>query len=280
MTPPLSAASEPTLVLEAGRASRHYWRDLWRYRGLLYFLAWRDIKVRYKQAVLGAAWALFQPLVTMVMFTFVFGRLANMPAGGVPYPLLVLAGLLPWQLFASSFSGAGASLVSNSHLVAKVYFPRLVVPLSALAVALVDFLTAMGLYAVVSTWFGVYPTWRVVFIPVFVVLALLIAFGTGLWIAALTVRYRDFRFISPFLLQVGVFATPVGFRADTLPNWREILALNPLTGVIEGFRWCLLGDTFTLHIDTLATSVAAALVLVAGGVWYFRSTERTFADII
>jgi lipopolysaccharide transport system permease protein len=270
----------PELVLEAGRADRHYWRDLWRYRELLFFLAWRDVKVRYKQAALGAMWALVQPVVTMVLFTFVFGKLAGMPSGGVPYPLLVLAGLLPWQLFSAAFSGSSGSLVSNSHLISKVYFPRLVVPLSALAVALVDLGIALGLYGIVAAWFGVWPTWRLALLPVFIFVALLIALGAGLWLTALTVKYRDFRFIVPFLLQVGIFVTPVGYRTDNLPNWRELLALNPLSGVIDGFRWCLLGTDYPFHPAYFATSLFVGLLLLGTGLWYFRSTERTFADAI
>lgn len=277
------AASSPVLVLEAGRAARHYWRDLWQYRELLYFLAWRDVKVRYKQAVLGAAWALLQPIVTTILFTFVFGKLAHMPSGSLPpeaYPLLVMAGLLPWQLFATAFSGASGSLVANAHLVSKVYFPRLVVPLASLVVALIDFAIVLVLFAIMSAWFGVVPTWRILFLPLFIGGGMVVALGAGLWLTALTVKYRDFRFIVPFLLQVGVFATPVGYRADNLPNWRGLLAMNPLTAVIDGFRWSLLGGDFHLEFTTVAVSLVTATILVATGIWYFRTTERTFADII
>lgn len=270
----------PELIIEAGRASHHYWRDLWRYRELLGFLAWRDIKIRYKQTVLGAAWALIQPAVTLVVFTFVFGRLAQMPSGNVPYPLLVMAGLLPWQLFANALSNASGSLVGNSHLISKVYFPRLVVPLSALSVALIDFALVLAMYACLTAWYGVLPSWHVVFLPLFMLLALLIAFGAGLWLTALTVKYRDFRYITPFLLQVGVFLTPVGYRTDNLPNWRGVLALNPLSGVIDGFRWCLLGGDFNLSADLLGRSLIIGAVLLGTGLWYFRRTERTFADVI
>ncbi len=282
-SPENSTPAAPLLVLEAGRAERHYWRDLWRYRELLGFLAWRDVKVRYKQAVLGAAWALIQPIVTMILFTFVFGKLAHMPIGSLPpqaYPLLVISGLLPWQLFSAALSGSSGSLVSNANLISKVYFPRLVVPLASLAVALVDFAIVLGLYAVMAAWFGVAPTWRVCLLPLFILPALVIALGAGLWLTALTVKYRDFRFIVPFLLQVGVFATPVGYRADNLPNWKQVLALNPLTGVIDGFRWCLLDGDFTLNSTTLELSAAISVVLLITGIWYFRATERTFADII
>jgi len=276
MTP---ALPEP-LIIQAGRAERHYWRDLWRYRELLGFLAWRDIKVRYKQAALGVAWVVLQPAVQTVLLTFVFGKLARMPDGGVPYPLLVLAGLLPWQLFSSAFSGASNSLVGNAHLISKIYFPRLIVPLSALAVALVDLAILLVISVPVILAFGVVPTWRLALLPLFIVAALLIAFGAGLWITALTVKYRDFRFIAPFLLQIGLFVTPIGYRTDFLPNWRDLLSLNPLTGVVNGFRWCLLGGGMEFYAPGLLVSLAATALLLATGLWYFRATERQFADVI
>jgi lipopolysaccharide transport system permease protein len=279
-SPTPAPAPLPELVLEAGRSSGHYWRDLWRYRELAGFLAWRDIKVRYKQAALGVAWAVVQPLVQTVLLTFVFGKLAKMPDGGLPYPLIVLSGLLPWQLFTAAFGGAGNSLVGNSHLISKVYFPRLLVPLSCLAVALVDFGVMLALALPLILLFGVVPGWQLLLLPLFVLLTLAIAFGAGLWIAALTVKYRDFRFITPFILQIGVFVTPVGFRTDFLPNWRDLLALNPLAGVVDGVRWCLLAGRTELYLPGLAVSCAVALLLLVSGIWYFRQTERQFADII
>ena len=278
---PLAAEPDtPVTVLEAGRASAHYWRDLWRYRELAGFLAWRDIKVRYKQAVLGEAWAVIQPAIQTVLLTFVFGKLAKMNDGGLPYPLIVLCGLLPWQLFTGAFNGAGNSLVGNSHLISKVYFPRLIVPVSSLAVSLIDF-GVMLVIALPVVWvFGPAPGWQILLLPLFVLLALGIALGAGLWITALTVRFRDFRFITPFILQIGVFVTPVGFRADVLPDWRNWLALNPLSGVVDGMRWCLLGARTTLHLPGLAISLAVAALLIATGVWYFRRVERQFADVI
>ena len=270
----------PELVIEAGRAERHYWSDLWRYRELLGFLAWRDIKVRYKQAVLGVAWAVIQPLVQTALLTLVFSKVANMPSGDVPYFLLVLCGNLPWQLFAGAFNSAGNSLVGSSHLISKVYFPRLLVPLSSVAVALVDFSVVFGLALVLIVSFGIIPGWQIVFLPLFILLALAIAVGAGLWISALTVKYRDFRFITPFLLQIGLFVTPIGFRTDILPNWRELLALNPLTGVVEGVRWCLLAGRTDLYLPSIAMSVLIAGLLLATGIWYFRGTEKQFADIV
>ena len=270
----------PELILEAGRASRHYWADLWRYRELLGFLAWRDIKVRYKQTVLGVLWALIQPAVTLVVFTFVFGRLAGMPAGNAPYPLLVICGLLPWQLFAAAFSNASGSLVANTHLIAKVYFPRLIVPLSSIDVALIDFAVVLVLLAGGFLWWQASPDWRVLLLPLFILLTLLTAISAGLWLTALTVKYRDFRFVVPFLLQVGLFLSPVGFSSTNLPNWRHLYSLNPMVGAIDGFRWCLLRGEPTLEPLNLAVSVGMAALLLVSGLWYFRRTERTFADVI
>ncbi len=277
-----SPAGQPPqiLVIEAGRTERHYWADLWRYRELLGFLAWRDIKVRYQQTLLGAAWALVQPLASVAIFTFVFGRLAKMPGGNEPYFIVVMAGQLAWQLFANTLSSASGSLVGNSHLISKVYFPRLAVPLSTVAVALVDFAILLGLYAVALAWTGTVPTFRALLLPLFIILALLLALGAGLWLAALTVRFRDFRIVVPFLLQIGVFATPVGYRTDFLPNWQGLLALNPMTGVIDAFRWCLLGPGTAFHWQSMGFSLAWAAMLIFTGVWYFRRTEKSFADII
>lgn len=276
----MSIAPDIELTIQAGASARHYWRDLWNYRELAGFLAWRDIKVRYKQAALGIAWAVIQPLVQTVLLTFVFGKLAKMPDGGIPYPLLVLTGLLPWQLFTGAFNGAGNSLVGNSHLISKVYFPRLVVPIAALAVALVDFFVMLVLALGACASFGVFPDWRLLLLPLFVLLALMIALGAGLWITALTVKFRDFRFITPFILQIGMFITPVGFRTDFLPNWRDLLALNPLSGVVDGMRWCLLGGRTEIYLPGLSASVALGALLLATGIWYFRRTERQFVDII
>ena len=276
----IQSSIPPPLIIEAGRADAHYWHDLWRYRELLGFLAWRDIKVRYQQTLLGAAWALIQPLATIAIFTFVFGRLAKMPSGGVPYILVVMSGQLGWQLFANAIGGASGSLVGSAHLISKIYFPRLVMPLSTLAVALVDFFIVLALFAGMSAWFGARPTWHVFLLPAFVILALLLALGAGLWLAALTVRFRDFRIVVPFVLQIGVFVTPVGYRTDYLPNWRELLALNPMTGVVEGFRWCLLAGDQAFYWPALAASLSWATVLGLTGVWYFRHMERSFADVI
>jgi len=275
------APDAPVIVLEAGRASAHYWRDLWRYRELAGFLAWRDIKVRYKQAALGAAWAVIQPAIQTLLLTFVFGKLAGMSSvGETPYALLVLCGTLPWQLFTGVFNGAGNSLVGNSHLISKVYFPRLIVPFSALGVALIDFAIVFAFAVPVVAFFHAVPDWRIVFLPLFMLLAIGIALGAGLWITALTVRFRDFRFITPFLLQVGFFITPIGYTTSATPGWEKWLALNPLSAVVDGMRWSLLRGASQLNTAGLLASLSAALLLILTGVWYFRRTERRFADIV
>lgn len=280
----MSSFSQPTVtdevVLEAGRRDTHYWRDLWQYRELLGYLAWRDIKVRYKQTFLGIAWALVQPLVTMAIFTFVFGRLAGMPSGGTPYPLIVLSAQLGWQLFANALSNSSNSLVGNGHLIAKVYFPRMVVPLSAVAVAIVDFLVVLLLYVAIAAWFGVFPNVRWLTLPLLMLFAVITALGAGFWLSALMVRFRDFRFVVPFLLQVGLFVTPIGYRTDFLPNWRDLLSLNPMAGVVDAFRWALLGNATDFYWRGFYLSFAVAVALLVSGVWYFRRTERTFADNI
>ncbi len=272
--------AESDLIIEAGRANLHYWTDLWRYRDLLGFLTLRDIRVRYKQTVLGVGWALIQPIVTTGIFTFVFGKLAGMSPGGVPYPLLVLAGLLPWQLFSAALSGSSASLISNAHLISKVYFPRLIIPLSSLGVAAIDFLVVLVLYIGTSIWFGRVPSWHWALLPLFIAVALVLAFGAGLWFTALTVKYRDFRYIVPFMLQVGVFVSPIGYSAGTVPSWQKLLDLNPMTGVIDAFRWCLLSDGQPFDVRGIACSLLISAILTASGLWYFRRMERTFADMI
>lgn len=279
--PARKTALDP-IVIEPAKAARHYWRDIWRYRELLYFLAWRDIKVRYKQTALGIVWALLQPLVPLVVFTFIFGKVANMPSGGAPYPLLVMVGLLPWQLFSAAFSTASSSVISNANLVSKVYFPRLIVPLSALAVSLVDFVVVLGLWAVLATYFGYLPTFRALATPGFLLMALTLALGSGLWTSALMVKYRDVRYIVPFVLQLGFFLSPIGFDTANTPTWRVWFSLNPISGIIDGFRWCLLGNgvDYTFNWLSFAISLGMILVFTATGLWYFRRTERSFADLI
>jgi lipopolysaccharide transport system permease protein len=286
MPPSTPVADQGTgyeLVIKAGRTERLYWRDLWRYRELLFLLAYRDIAVHYKQTVIGIAWALLRPLVTMLVFVFVFSMVARLPSGDVPYPLLVLAGMLPWQMFATALSESSNSLVNNANLVAKVYFPRLVVPLSALMVGLVDFLVCLPVLIVLMIVWEVTPTWRLAFLPLFMGLALTAACGLGLWLCALNVRYRDVRYIIPFVVQFGLYLSPVGYTSAIVPSqWRALYRINPMAGVIDGIRWSLFGPS--VEPPFAEPSFAISLVLVAamlvGGLWYFRRTERTFADVI
>ena len=261
---------------------KHYWRDCWQYRGLLYFLAWRDILVRYKQTVIGIAWSIINPIFFMVVFSVVFGKIGKFASdGNTPYPLLVFAGLLPWQLFASGLTQCSKSLVENRQMVSKIYFPRLIVPVSTIMVSLIDFLIAMLLLVVLMGVFQQPPDWRMLFLPLFLLFAVLTTLSIGIWLAAVNVRYRDFQYITPFLVQIGLFTSPVGFSSSVIPEqWRGLYALNPMVGVIDGFRWCLLGGEARLYLPGLCLSGALTLLLLWGGVVYFRRTERTFADII
>jgi lipopolysaccharide transport system permease protein len=275
------AAATEVLVIEAGHTELHYWRDLWRYRELFYFLAWRDILVRYKQTAIGIAWAVIRPLLTMVVFTVVFGKLGKFPSEGVPYPILVYAAMLPWQFFASSLSDASGSLIGNANLISKVYFPRLIVPASAVITSFVDFLIAGVIMLALMAWYGFWPDWRIVALPLFMLLAFAAAMGAGLWLTALNVKYRDFRYVVPFIVQFGLYISPVGFSSSVVPEkWRLLYSLNPMVGVIDGFRWALLGGKTTLYMPGFALSLAAVMLLLATGVVHFRRTERTFADII
>ena len=269
------------LIIEAGRTERQYWRDLWRYRELFYFLAWRDLLVRYKQTVVGVAWSLIRPFLTMVVLTVVFGKFGKMPSGGVPYPILVFCGMLPWLFFSTALSESGSSLVNNSNLISKVYFPRLVVPASSVITSFVDFLISASFLVVLMIWYQFAPPANICFLPVFVILAFAASFGAGLWIAALMVEYRDFRFIVPFVVQFGLYLSPVGFYSSVVPEkWRLLYSLNPMVGVIDGFRWCLLGGEHTMYWPGFALSFVMIFLLVVTGICYFRRTERTFADVI
>lgn len=268
------------ITIEAGRAERQYWRDLWRYRELFYFLAWRDILVRYKQTVIGISWAVIRPLLTMLVLTFIFGKLAKMDKGGVPYPILVFCGMLPWQFFATAFSESGNSLVNNAGMISKVYFPRLVIPVSSVITSFVDFLISAVLMVVMMIYYGYMPGPSVAVLPVFVFLALAVAFGSGLWVSALMVRYRDFRYIVPFVVQFGLYISPVGFSSNVVPeHWRLLYSMNPMVGVIDGFRWSILGEQ-TIYWPGFLISVAGVMIIIISGIWYFRRTERTFADVI
>lgn len=269
------------ITIEAGLTESQYWKDLWHYRELFYFLAWRDLLVRYKQTIIGITWAVIRPLLTMLALTLVFGKLAKMPSGGVPYPILVFAALLPWQFFASSFSEAGNSLISNANMISKVYFPRIAIPASSIIVSFVDFLISLGLLVLIMIWYGFLPDMRIFLLPLFALIAIAASFGGGLWIAALNVKYRDFRYIIPFVVQFGLYLSPVGFSSNVVPdNWRFLYSLNPMVGVIDGFRWAILGGDNQLYIPGFLLSVLMVLIIFATGVIYFRKTEKVFADVI
>ena len=272
------------LIIEAGRTESQYWKDLWRYRELFYFLAWRDILVRYKQTVIGIAWALIRPFLTMVVFTVVFGTLAKLPSGNAPYPILVFAALLPWQFFANALSECSSSLISNANLISKVYFPRLIVPTSAVIVSFVDFLVSGMILLALMAWYNFVPSWRIMTLPLFIGIAFAASIGAGLWLAALNVKYRDFRYIVPFIVQFGLYISPVGFSSSVVferfPQWGWIYSLNPMVGVIDGFRWAILGGDFNLYLPGFTLSMGLVALLFVSGVWYFRKVERTFADVI
>ena len=260
---------------------KHYWRDCWQYRGLLYFLAWRDILVRYKQAVLGIAWSVLRPLLTIAVFSLVFGRLAKLPSPGVPYPLLVFAAMLPWQFFAGALVDSSNSLLGSTHLISKVFFPRLIIPVSSVMVHLLDFLISLALLLGLAAWYKCLPDARVLFLPLFLLLALLLVMGCGFWFSALNVKYRDFRYIVPFIVQLGLYVSPVGFSSAVIPGrWRLLYALNPLAGIIDGFRWSLLRGQAAIYWPGLWLSLLLVGLVFFSGLAYFRRTERHFADVI
>ncbi len=269
------------LIIEAGRTEQQYWKDLWNYRGLFYFLAWRDILVRYKQTVIGVAWALIRPLLTMIIFSVIFGKLAKLPSNNVPYPIMVFSAMLPWQYFANALTECSNSLIGNANLVSKVYFPRLIVPTSAVVVSFIDFLISATILIALMFWYQFLPSWNLLILPLLIILVSAAALGSGLWFAALNIKYRDFRFIVPFVVQFGLYVSPVGFSSDIVPEkWRLLYSLNPMVGIIDGFRWSILGNTTPLNWESLSISLGMIIFLMSTGIWYFRKTERTFADII
>jgi lipopolysaccharide transport system permease protein len=274
------------LTIEAGRAEKQYWKDLWKYRELFYFLAWRDILVRYKQTAIGMAWALIRPFLTMVVFTVVFGTLAKLPPeGNAPYPIMVFAALLPWQFFSGALTECSNSLVTNANLLSKVYFPRLIVPTSAVIVSFVDFLISGMIMLGLMAYYNFVPDWRILTLPLFILIAFAASIGVGLWLAALTVEYRDFRYIVGFLVQFGLYVSPVGFSSKIIAERyseqvRLLYSLNPMVGVIDGFRWAILGGESQIYLPGFALSLALVVVLLWSGIWYFRRMERTFADVI
>lgn len=274
-------ASQKELIIEAGSIESQYWKDLWRYRELFYFLAWRDILVRYKQTAIGITWALIKPFLTMIVFTVVFGNIAKLPSQGVPYPILVFAGMLPWQFFANALGECSNSLIGNANLISKVYFPRLIVPTSSVIVSFVDFLISGIILLGLMAWYNFVPDWRILTLPFFILIASAASMGAGLWLAALTVQYRDFRFVVPFIIQFGLYISPVGFSSNIVPEqWRLLYSINPMVGVIDGFRWAILRGNANIHMPNFLLSIGLVFLLLWSGIWYFRKMERTFADVI
>jgi lipopolysaccharide transport system permease protein len=273
--------SKYRLIIEPGRLERNYWKDIWRYRELFVFLAWRDILIRYKQTIIGISWSVIRPLLTMIVFTIIFGKIAKLPSDGVPYPILVFSAMLPWQFFSNSLSESSNSLVSNANLLTKVYFPRLVMPASSIIVSLVDLIISFVILALIMLWYQFIPSWRIIMIPLFCLIVIAVAMGSGLWLAALNVKYRDFRYVVPFLVQFGLYISPVGFSSNVVPErWRFLYSMNPMVGVIDGFRWAILGGKSTLYWPGFITSNAIVMILFISGILYFRKMERTFADVI
>lgn len=274
--------AEQELIIEPGQGMKHYWQDLWAYRELFFFLAWRDITVRYKQTIIGIGWSIIRPVITMVIFTVIFGRWANLPAGGMPYPVLVFSAMLPWQFFANALTESSMSLISSANLISKVYFPRLAIPTSAVAVSLIDFLISLGILAVLMIVYQVPFTLKLLLLIPLTALTFGTALGAGLGLAALNVKYRDFRFIVPFIVQIGLYVSPVGFSSSIVPpQVLPLYSLNPMVGIIEGFRWTIAGSSEPFaYWPSLAISAIITILLLWGGSRYFRKVERGFADVI
>ena len=276
------SSKEMILVLEPGRAKKDYWIDLWRYRELFFMLAWRDISVRYKQTIIGIAWAVLRPFLTMVVFTVIFGRLAKLPSdGNAPYALLVFSAMLPWTLFSTSLSEASNSLIGNEKLISKVYFPRMIVPMATIVTAFVDFLISFFLLLAMMVYYQFIPGWNIILLPAFIMMALLASVGPGFWFTALNVKYRDFRYVIPFAVQLGMYISPVGFSSNIIPDkWRLLYSVNPMVGVIDGFRWCILGGNCPIYWPGFIMSIVIVFLLLCIGMMQFRKMESTFADLI
>lgn len=270
------------LIIEAGRTEKHYWADLWRYRELFYILSWRDIKVRYKQTVVGALWSIIRPLLTMVIFTLVFSKIAKLPSeGAAPYAIMVYAAMLPWQFFSNALSESSNSLIGNANLISKVYFPRLIIPTAAVITSFIDFLISFVILIGLMIYYQYAPSLNILMLPVFLIIAFLASMGLGLYLTALNVKFRDFRYIVPFLVQFGLYISPVGFSSSIVPEkWRLLYSLNPMVGVIDGFRWCILGGDSHIFMPGFLLSLGIVIVFLWLGVYQFRKMEKTFADII
>ncbi|MDY0187014.1 MAG: ABC transporter permease [Syntrophus sp. (in: bacteria)] len=271
-----------TIIIEAGRTEKNYWADLWHYRELFLVLAWRDVSVRYKQTLIGILWAFLRPLLTMIVFTVIFGRIARLPSdGNTPYAVMVFAAMLPWSLFSNSLTDSANSLISNTNLISKVYFPRLIIPAATLITTFIDFVISFVILIAIMIYYHVVPDCRILLLPFFLIMALLASLGPGLWITALNVKYRDFRHVIPFVVQFGIYVSPVGFSSNIVPEqWRLLYSLNPLVGVIDGFRWCLLGGESPLYLPGLLLSLTVITLFLWLGISRFRRTEKTFADLI
>lgn len=274
-------ANHYELIIEPGKTGKQYFKDLWYYRELFYFLAWRDVLVRYKQTVIGILWALIRPLITMVVFTVIFGNLAKLPSEGVPYPILVTAAMLPWQFFASALSESSNSLITNANMISKIYFPRIVAPASSVIVSFIDFIISFVILLGMMIWYKYIPDWRICLLPVFILITFGASIGAGLWLSALNVKYRDFRYIVPFIVQFGLYISPVGFSSSIVPEtWRLLYSINPMVGVIDGFRWAITGGNTGIYIPGFILSLVFVTLILVSGLRYFRKTERIFADII
>ncbi len=272
---------EYELKIEAGKLHQRYLKDLWVYRELFLFLAWRDILIRYKQTIIGVAWSVIRPLLTMIVFTIVFGKIAKLPSNGIPYAILVYSAMLPWQFFANTVSEGGNSLINNSSLVSKVYFPRIVIPSTCMIVSLIDFLISIVIFVAIMVWYQFVPSWKIVFMPAFLALACVAALGVVYWVSALNVKYRDFKYVIPFMVQFGLYISPVGFSSSVVPEkWRLLYSLNPMVGVIDGFRWMVIGNESSIYMPGFCLSVGLSILLFLSGFCFFRKVEREFADFI
>jgi len=272
---------QPEVLIRPGVAQRDYWRDLWAKRELIYFLAWRDVIVKYKQTIVGILWVLIRPVFTLMVFTLVFGKIAALPSSNVPYALLVFSGLMPWLFFAASVSEVSNSVQTNAALVGKIYFPRLIITIAVLLVCFVDYAVSCLLIVGVALWTGVPPDWRILYLPLLTLWVAALGYGVGLCGAALNVRYRDFRHLIPFALQLGVYVSPVAYSAHLVPEkWRWLYSLNPMTGIIDGFRWAILGQRFDVYVPGMVFSIAATVVILALGLYWFRRVERQFVDFL
>jgi lipopolysaccharide transport system permease protein len=278
----MTPVNEPVLIIEPGRTEKNYWADLWRYRELFIILAWRDISVRYKQTVIGLLWAILRPFLTMIVFTVIFGRIAKLPSdGGAPYALLVFSAMLPWHLFSNAMSEASNSLINNEKLISKVYFPRMIIPIATIVTAFIDFGISFLILIGLMLFYQFSPGWHIFLLPVFILLALLASLGPGLWITAINVKYRDFRYVIPFIVQFGLYVSPVGFSSSVIPkDWRLLYSINPMVGVIDGFRWCILGGESQIYWPGFVISLVIVLLFLWLGTTHFRKMEKTFADII